>query len=49
MAQKLSQFSAGKVTATIEARIQRILTITAAYYGLAPFQGAGRNAGGPQT
>jgi hypothetical protein len=48
MAQKLSQLSAEKVTATIEARLQRILKITVAYFGLVPVRGAGRHVGGPQ-
>ena len=49
MAQKLSQLSAGNVTATFPTHIQRILLITAEYYGLVHVPGVGRHVGGPQT
>jgi hypothetical protein len=49
MAQEPSQLFAGKITATIEARLQRILSITASYYGLAPVQGFGHDVGGSQA
>ena len=48
MANELSLISAEKVTATIEVHVRRILSITAAYYGLAPAQGVGLNVGGGQ-
>jgi hypothetical protein len=38
---------AGK--SVFDARIQRILSITAAYYGLESEQGANLSAGGPQA
>jgi hypothetical protein len=49
MAQELSQLFAGNITATIEARLQRILSITASFYGLVPVHGVGLHAGGSRT
>ena len=49
MALDLSLLSAVYQTATLEARIQRILSITAAYYGLVPANCASRQVGGSQV
>ena len=49
MAHELSLISAEKVTTTIEVHARRILSITAAYYGLAPAQGVGLNVRGGQV
>jgi len=46
MAHELSLLVAEKVTVTLESPLQRILSITAAFYGLAPAQGVERHAGG---
>ncbi|MBV5344571.1 MAG: hypothetical protein JZU63_03035 [Rhodoferax sp.] len=46
MANDLSLFPAVNHTETLEARIRRILSVTAAYYGLAPAQALARQVGG---
>ena len=46
MAHELSIFPAVNHTATPEARIRRILSITAAHYGLVPAQSVIRQVGG---
>ena len=47
MANDLRLLCAVNQTATFEARIRRILSITAAYYGLMSTQGVSCQAGGP--
>ena len=49
MAQKSSEFGTETVVVTMQMHLQRILFITAAYYGIAPIQGVGSLAGGPQA
>ena len=49
MAHDLSFLSAVYHTAILEARIRRILSITAAYYGLVHANGASRQVGGSQV
>ena len=46
MAHDLSLLSAVYYTAILEARIRRILSITAAHYGLVPAQSVARQVGG---
>ncbi len=46
MAHELSLFPAVNHTVTLEARIRRILSITAAYYVLVSAQGFARQVGG---
>ena len=49
MAHEQSLFPAVNHTATLEARIRRILFITATCYGLVPAQGQARQVGGSQV
>ena len=46
MAHDLSLFFAVNQTATLEARIRRILSVTAAHCGLVPGQSVARQVGG---
>jgi len=49
MAHEVKNFPCEAGKSVFDARIQRILSITAAYYGLAPEQGVNLIAGGPQA
>ena len=49
MANALSLLTVVNQTATLEARIRRLLFITASYYGLVPAQGVTRQMGGSQV